>query len=285
MNSEQEFLIQEIEELVHKRDTTDRRMGYVWMIVPILPIIVAILVLSSFVSSIIALASSATANQPPPTSLATQLAGLYVFAIFSLYAVLLVGAAAIYYLIERRNAHFARQYRLFMSVADYVNSDSKSSAAKLFKLARDESFEEPHKPAAIWAVLYVLIAPLASLLVGYGLTCDIRKHAETQVAYEQTLTNALAETGKTMPSTTPQIHKREPVLYLILTLITGGIFWVYWYYTLLRDYNDHFKKQAAFEDRILAAFKPPEPKKFCHACGMTIPATARFCPSCGKEQV
>jgi hypothetical protein len=81
-------------------------------------------------------------------------------------------------------------------------------------------------------------------------------------------------------------RKRDSMLFLLLTIITAGLFWIYWFYTLLRDFNEHFANQALFEDRILAVLKPaavPHEKK-CAACGGSVPPSAKYCPFCGAAQ-
>ena len=79
-------------------------------------------------------------------------------------------------------------------------------------------------------------------------------------------------------------RKRDPVLFVILYAITGGLFWIYWYYTLLKDYNAHFLDQARFEDKLLSLIVPPQTQKSCGTCGGMVPASARFCPNCGTKQ-
>jgi hypothetical protein len=77
---------------------------------------------------------------------------------------------------------------------------------------------------------------------------------------------------------------RDPVLFVILTAITGGLFWVYWYYTLLSDYNEHFTDQAKFEEELLKSLIPPSTQGTCRRCGGTVPPAARFCTNCGSPQ-
>jgi hypothetical protein len=86
------------------------------------------------------------------------------------------------------------------------------------------------------------------------------------------------------PLPSGRLHKRDPFLFLILTAITGGLFWIYWFYKLLEDYNEHFQDQALFEDQVLASLKPKIPSKQCHSCGGPVPEEAKFCPFCGKSQ-
>ncbi|MEM0450049.1 MAG: DUF4234 domain-containing protein [Nitrososphaerota archaeon] len=47
------------------------------------------------------------------------------------------------------------------------------------------------------------------------------------------------------------IPNRSFVLYLILSMVTLGIFGIYRTYALIRDPNIHFREQAKFEDELL----------------------------------
>jgi hypothetical protein len=205
------------------------------------------------------------------------------------YGILVLGAIAIYYLIDRRNNHFRRQQQLYKTLGEYVSAklaaNPSPDASKLSQLAEDSMFEEQDRPASLWAILYLFVTPITSLIVAYDLTIDMRRHEERQSAYHTALTKALAEIGAqplTIPS--PNIHKRDALLYLILTAITAGLFWIYWFYILLKDYNDHFQAQAMEEDTILTIVKPRRPSTVCQTCGGPVAEGSRFCPSCGRPQ-
>jgi hypothetical protein len=51
------------------------------------------------------------------------------------------------------------------------------------------------------------------------------------------------------------LPERSFFIYLILTLLTCGLFLIYWYYVLIKDLNDHFGAQWQFEDQIAAQMK------------------------------
>jgi hypothetical protein len=113
----------------------------------------------------------------------------------------------------------------------------------------------------------------------------LHKHEELQSNYQTTLLSALSETG-VAPLTLPpsRLHKRDPMMLIILTAITAGIFWIYWFYTLLKDYNEHFQDQAQFEDQILTLLTPQPKARNCGTCGGAVPENAKFCPHCGRQQ-
>ena len=46
------------------------------------------------------------------------------------------------------------------------------------------------------------------------------------------------------------IHKRGFVLYLVLSIVTLGLFAIYWLYTLITDMNEHFDNEWQFEDLL-----------------------------------
>ena len=282
---EADILLRRIENEMRRRSSTDRKMGHAWTIVPILPLVLGIALFVAFIGLIV----TSLTNVQQATNLASGMAdivSLYLFTIVGLYAVLLLGAVAFYYLIDRRNRHFRRQQALFASVPEYLlamkGSARHENIARLIDLAEDSNFEEQNRPASMWAILYIFATPIVGLIVAYSLTQDLRKHEERQSAYQQTLPSALEEAGFARPSILSSgYHNKDPILYIVLTAITAGLFWIYWFYALLQDYNEHFVDQAIFENQLLAALKP---MITCATCGGSIPQDVKFCPLCGTAQ-
>jgi hypothetical protein len=284
-SNQSSIFLQQIETEIQRRQSTDRRMGYWWVVVPILPVFVIIIAFGAFVSLVVSLL-------PNVQQLGSGVAGiaglfsLYLLTFFALYAVLLFGALAFYYLIDRRNRHFKRQQRLFSVIPRYLMAISRSVSservARLIELSDDSTFEEVDRPGSLWAILYFFATPIVVFIVAFNLTQDLRKHEERQWAYQQTLPLAFEEAGIALTSfPSPRLHNRDPMVYVVLTAITAGLFWIYWFFTLLRDYNEHFQDQAAFEDQILVTMKPSFK---CVACGGSIPQNVKFCPLCGTAQ-
>jgi len=260
-------------------------MGYVWVIVPILPMLATIALSMAIVGMVV----SSIPNLQQASSAApvvAQIVVLYMLALLVIWAVLIADGLAFYFLLDRRNRHFKRQQVLFAAIPAYLlamkSETSNEKIARLVEISDDSIFEEQDRPAGLWAILALFVMPIVGLVVACNLTQDIQKHEERQAAYQQTLPLALQEAGIAhSPITLSKPHHRDPIFYLVLTAITAGLFWIYWFYTLLKDYNEHFADQAILEDQILSSLRP---MLTCSTCGGSIPQSAKFCPLCGTAQ-
>lgn len=291
--TQQDSTLHRIELLVRRRSDTDRRMGYGWMIVPLLPLLTIIAIGGVFVGLLVSIIPNiGNLSQPTTTQSAIEpivggLLTLYGLGIIAFFGVVFFGALSFYYLIERRNLHFGRQQVLFSTIHRYLalKPIASQTISQLGYLSEDSTCTEVARPAGLWALLFLLAFPIVGLIAAYNLTQDLRKHDALQSKYQLALGTSLVEAGIQEPNLPPyKPHSRDPVLFIILTAITGGLFWVYWYYTLLKDYNEHFADQAKFEDQILKILSPPPTQRTCGSCGGIVPASARFCPNCGSQQ-
>jgi hypothetical protein len=265
-------------------------MGLVWMVVPVLPILVGISLAASAAGVIFSALSQFNIQQPQSVApVAGEILALYGLAFVSVFIVLIAGAFAFYYMIERRNAHFRRQQQFFLNLQSYLRSKmgpgESENIFRLSQLSEESIFEEHDRPSGLWSVLYIFVTPIVGLIIAFNITQDLRRHEELQAKCQTTLLSTLAEANLGQPTLPPsRLHKRDPLLFLILTAITGGLFWIYWFYTLLKDYNEHFQDQAQFEDQLLALLRPPSQIRKCTACGGEVPENAKFCPNCGNRQ-
>ena len=287
-----QMLLDRIEALVRRRTETDRRMSYAWMIIPILPLAAGIAIVSSFLGILVStLPKLSTISQTNAQNTLTPVVGgllaLYGFAVIVFFGVLFLGAVSFYYMIDRRNRHFSRQQLLFSTLHKYLSTKApqSQSVAQVGFLAEDSSSQEGSRPAGLWALLFMFVTPIIGLILSYCLTQDLHKHDQLQSKFQAALPPALAEVGYGQQNL-PAYKARggDPVLFIILSAITGGLFWVYWYFTLLRDYNGHFADQARFEDQLLSVLVPPKVEKPCGTCGGAVPSGAKFCPNCGRAQ-
>ena len=264
------------------------------MIVPVLPIAMATFIGAAVLGIIVsAISRMGTVPQPQNAQSALrpivgEILALYGLAIIGFYLVLLIGAVGFYYLLDRRNRHFVRQRLLFSNLQHYLSITQSAHPAeaisRLGHISEDSIFSEQQRPAGVWAILFLFVSPIVGLIAAYDLTHDLNIHEELQANYQATLADAFREASYQTPTfSASKLHKRDPLLFTILSAITAGLFWIYWFYTLLKDYNDHFAEQARFEDQVLGLLKPSAPTRVCKSCGGNIPENARFCPSCGTQ--
>ena len=230
-------MLERIETLVRRRTESDRRMSYAWMIVPILPLAAAIAILSSFVGIIVSILPrvsnlTQTTAQNAFTPVVAGLLALYGLAVTVYFGVLFLGALSFYFMIERRNRHFVRQQLLYSALYQYLASKKTDSAsvANLGYLTEDSAAQDNPKPAGIWALLFMFVSPIIGLILSYTLTRDLRKHEAAQSKFQTELAASLGEAGFVQPDfSSYRPRGSDPILFLILSAITGGLFWIYWY--------------------------------------------------------
>lgn len=83
---------------------------------------------------------------------------------------------------------------------------------------------------------------------------DTWKHDQAWTEFARGTKVALARAGATAgdldEGTT--LPSRPTGLFVVVSLITLGLFLVYWWYVALKDPNEHYGKQARFEDQLVA---------------------------------
>jgi len=172
-------------------------------------------------------------------------------------------------LYSRRNNHFNRIKRLKVSLSELLEEKTEIEKGTLNKadsfLERKEA-PRPNSLFFVWLILSYLgsfsnfSAPLgilsfAALIVGlvvmYHLTTDYYYHEQGEIAFLQRVTTALGKKGITL-TTTPSnpLHTRSFGLYVFLSIITVGIFCLYWAYVIFKDPNQHFDTHQVWESEL-----------------------------------
>jgi len=258
--------IENLKKDTHMRAYTDTHMTIWWIIVYLLPIIASIIwtivfitVLISYIISLVQLPPIPDQLPPFPWTplLSAATAGLYlaVIAGFILFII------ATYRLVKRRNHHFRRQILLFEDITAAVKkTTTKKGVGAEFDLGsldrtlREIKAEETEseKSAMLWAILTPFNG-LALLYVWYFLMKDFSKHERREDTFWTEISKILnkAEIKLEVPTRTDPLLERSFALYLILTIITVGLFGIYWLYALLKDPNVHFRYHTKIEDQIL----------------------------------
>jgi len=254
---------------------SDKQMSGAWAIVPLLPTIVGIAV----TAIVFAVIFSSLANIPRTTTptnstitavgpLVAALFGAIILAYLSYFILLILVIVLIFKLVSRRNNHFNRQILL---QEDLVGMAKELAAKKGVDLSvllnnmernvREARLEETEKNAT----LYAIIGGLVWIYTAYFLMKDFFKHERREDLFINDMLRTFNALGVPInfPYRNPPIPDRSFALYFVLTLITGGIFGVYWVYVLVTDPNNHFRQQMLMEDTIMAqlssTFPPPSP--------------------------
>jgi len=258
--------IENLKKDAHMRTFTDTNMTIWWIIVYLLPIIASVVWTVVFVSVLISYIISLVQLPPIPSELppfpwtpllSAATAGLYlaVIASFILFIILT------YRLVKRRNHHFRRQTLLFEDITAAIKKttmkkgvDAEFDLGSLDRTLREIKAEETEseKSAMLWAILIPLNG-LALLYVWYFLMKDFSKHERREDAFWTEISKILNKSGIKLevPTRTDPLLERSFALYLTLTIITAGLFGIYWLYTLLKDPNVHFRYHTKIEDQIL----------------------------------
>jgi len=154
------------------------------------------------------------------------------------------GILVFYRMINRRDLHFRRQISLnddIIKCIKEINSEEERSADITNELQRAESLQNEiaknfkEKGASKWLILNFITLGLAGLYVHYFLTRDFFLFEEKKEEFSTLISSMLVKIGvvKYPIKLERVMKKRNFWLYLLLSIITFGIFSIYWYYILL----------------------------------------------------
>lgn len=245
------------------RAQTDRQISVAWILLPIiaalLAVVVAVLEVLAIVNTLSSLTSSSTTMAAPVFGGFALVTGIEVLAgILYLYF--------FYMLIWRRNQHFPRQQRFFTDLVTVLrgaaskrNVNVDAVLGSMENTVRQSQAEETDKSAVLWVILMLVpfISIIAILYVLYFLTSDFYKHERWEDGMLSDTERALGAMGvQFIFHRNNPIPSRSFVLYLIVTIITLGIFGLYWEYVLIKDPNNHFVNHAVYEPQIIQLVTP-----------------------------
>ena len=174
-------------------------------------------------------------------------------------------AVVIYWLVERRDRHFWRDRRLMEGMIDYLGAISLNTHIDLNVerwTMNTLHLGSPNqdRSATLWALLVALIAiiPFIGIIfLVYSmmfLTKDVHEHDSQQRTLNAQFQQGLLKAGKiSAPSQNWQpLPKRDTAAYIVLTILTLGLFLPYWWYVNIVDMNTHMKNQWEFENTLIA---------------------------------
>ncbi len=272
--------IENVRKDIRMRAESDPMMSNAWLLIYLIPVIVVVAGFITFFLSIIISSVEMGMYPPGPTVTPgpTVPPGPTYSPVFPFVPVLfgwvmlllllgvigfIVSLILRYKLVKRRNMHFNRQQFLFEDITSAVRTiaekkgvDVEAGLSSCNRTVREARAEETEKGAVLWAILSAIIF-LAEWYVSYFLMKDFYKHERREDGFWEDLKNLLNKIGVTvsLPRRMEATPDRSFVLYLILTIITVGLFRIYWLYVLLKDPNEHFKYHIQVEDELLSALE------------------------------
>jgi len=262
-----EKLSVEIEDLkkdVRMRPESDPIMSNAWLLIYLVPIFAIIMGVLSFFFMII----TARVVGPPGTPAPPALAAIPLVIIAVLLGIIsfIVSIILRYKLVKRRNTHFKRQSFLYedlisaaKTMAEKKGVDVEVGLSACSRTVREARAEETEKSAVLWAILSAIpwIGVLAEWYINYFLMKDFYTHERREEGFWEDMSKVLSKCDVpfSLPRRTEVTPDRSFVLYLILTIITLGLFGIYWLYILLKDPNEHFKYHIQVEDELLSALE------------------------------
>lgn len=234
-----EHYIAEMRKISREASETDYVMP-VW-----LPFIPMILILIGTLASISALLGGVEG----------VLAGLGAFIVL-LFIGAIINIYVLYKWISRRNNHFRRTASLYGNLVFALESLKITDAevAQIRNSVQEMQYEEQEKSAALWIILSLIVG-IIIYYVFHFLNKDFHKHERREVAIYENLARILERRGIAISRFEPRVPNRSTVLYIVLSIITVGIFGLYWVYTLTKDPNEHFRAHHLVEENTIRALE------------------------------
>lgn len=172
-------------------------------------------------------------------------------------------------LYKRRNEHFDRIKRLRSKLSTWMKEKFDTETETLMKvdpvLDRREA-QHPNLLFCLWLIfsylsnlsslywplgLFAIPAVVLGLLILYYLTMDYYYHEQGEIAFFGRMAEILHKKDIAFIATPARpLHRRSYGLYIFLSIITLGIFAIYWAYVIFRDPNEHFDNHDLWESEL-----------------------------------
>lgn len=236
-------LIKEIQTLEEDKDIPIF-LPFLTLIAPILGIVISILIGTYDVSP-----SNTPFVQPDTASTIMFLAILFLSYLITLYFY--------YRLIKGRNTHFERTTKLYNILTEVMELQGINERINIIKSRLNElRITNSSKKSVSLNLILAAIIPFYPLYIYHFMNKDMVTHSKNEKLL-------LGEIINTIKSRDPyftkslldhkEVEDRSTLIYIILTLLTLGIFGIYWAYIITRDYNEHIKSDRLLKDEIVAS--------------------------------
>lgn len=172
-----------------------------------------------------------------------------------------------YKLIARQQDHYKRMRRFTDDLIRLVDEQaseigSGQSTGELVEIrGLNDEFQRfqrgKERSPALWTILGIVTLGLAFLYVLYFLNADLVRHQRIEAEFIEKASALLTKlgVGKYPIQVEQVVPNRSYPLYLFLTVITLGLFELYWAYVRIKDPNEHFKEHDRFEDQLISTIR------------------------------
>ncbi len=193
---------------------------------------------------------------PDETLTVAALAALIGWFILAIIALSILEAYIIYKLVDRENVHWRRITLLYENLLGFLEALGVDHARLVALRSKVEELKMRlnTRSAALWAILYVLFGVVIFYILHF-LSRDAYEHAILENSILEGVTNILSGYGVTVtpPLRFTKLHDRNTVLYIAASILTLGLFLIYWIYEANRDWNEHVAEHRVLERRLLEA--------------------------------
>ncbi|MDH4122583.1 MAG: DUF4234 domain-containing protein [Thermoplasmata archaeon] len=259
---------QQIYSIMRARGMTDTYVSILWILIPVLVTIIGAvtIILIGIYESINAIIGFPLIDMPLDWTL-SHFALTIISAIIIGIIVSTLFAILTFKLVERQNKHFERESHLRRNIIAMLRSVAGSpekestiatELATMNILHGEATGDEVLHSAILWALAvffcwaFIPISWVLILYMFYFLMKTIYNHDRRWYEFSNQTMSALSKLGYSVapPYNVRVLQRRSFAIYLILSIITFGLFALYWWYALIQDPNEHFKNQWYLEDHL-----------------------------------
>lgn len=281
--------LKELRDAVSTRRRTDRRIPPWVVVVPfIVNMIFSLILVGALFSRIFDYAQ--TEGEVPSTEVIFADMNGYIVAALAFNAMFYAVYAVIAYaMIDRANKHLDRERAVMAAVAKVLGKlgapASRRSTWDTWDAPTGPTAYGAKRSPLFWALVVILPLMAAlpqdyAVLVGdfdlsgslqyisypvilvhavllfymlHMVTDDTWKHDQAWTDFARSTKVSIARAGGTAGGLDEgfAMQKRPTVLFIVLAIVTFGLLLIYWWYVAVKDPNQHYNKQARFEDQLI----------------------------------
>jgi hypothetical protein len=250
-----------LSKLIQMRPNTDVRISTKWIFFAAATYVLWTVLAILFVTGLL--------QQIPSFSLPVLLGSIF-FDATTWISLLGLGASmglayVVFRVIDRQNKHALRMQEVFSEALKRVRSETslgqKSALLPLSSAEQDISAmvqRSRERSGILWATL-VLIPYLGwiFLIIGlYHLSQTSDFHVQTERLLLEDLERVRGTAGpQQLPVNNQFLPRRDSTGFLIASLVTIGLFSIFWLYQMVSSPRDHFNYHSDFEPKLLSAFE------------------------------